>query len=200
MWGEEVEPYLPEVVKIADVGWKAFLTRWNNEAFTLVKSIVLYEGISPGVTDEQLMAYEERLQKKVPTEVFKGSRLKYPGNNEEEQRLIEHRLRQIREVILEGHKQSPIRDYTDEMIAAGGAFRAPCTEEAIESAETRLNASLPPSYKAFLRISDGWLLMDTYLLPVERVDWYRNSKWLEWFEPYNEFFPEGVTEIGRAHV
>ena len=51
------------------------------------------------------------------------------------------------------------------------------SEDAILSAERRLKVTLPPSYKSFLRCSNGFLQVSTFiwdLLPVEGIDWLRN--------------------------
>lgn len=49
--------------------------------------------------------------------------------------------------------------------------RRPATEEAIASAEARTGASLPPSYRTFLRLSNGWcgFLGDDELFPIEVI-------------------------------
>jgi SMI1 / KNR4 family (SUKH-1) len=47
------------------------------------------------------------------------------------------------------------------------------TEEEISLAESRLNVQLPPSYRTFLSITNGWLLFDDLfggLLPVQQVE------------------------------
>jgi hypothetical protein len=60
------------------------------------------------------------------------------------------------------------------------------SEEEIARAETRLGKTLPPSYRAFLKVSNGWrhpgLFIDM-LWPVEKIDWFRvhNQEWItEW--------------------
>jgi SMI1 / KNR4 family (SUKH-1) len=47
------------------------------------------------------------------------------------------------------------------------------TEEEISLTESRLNLSLPPSYRTFLSVTNGWLLLDNLfggLLPVQQLE------------------------------
>lgn len=49
------------------------------------------------------------------------------------------------------------------------------SEAQIAQAEARLGATLPPSYRAFLRASNGWHRLTYYiysLWPVESIDWF----------------------------
>jgi hypothetical protein len=54
------------------------------------------------------------------------------------------------------------------------------SEEEIANTERRLNTSLPPSYKEFLKVSNGFKQLNCFvwnILPVDKIDW------LEKFEP-----------------
>jgi hypothetical protein len=58
------------------------------------------------------------------------------------------------------------------------------TEEQIAAAETRLGIRLPPSYRAFLQVTNGWRLDGLFgekLLPVEEIDWFRvqHQGWID---------------------
>lgn len=50
------------------------------------------------------------------------------------------------------------------------------TEEQIQAAERRLGTPLPPSYREFLKFSNGWSML-SWLVPrlpaVEEINWYR---------------------------
>ncbi len=194
LWEKAIEAYLPDPLKITEVGWHAFLTTWNAKASSLVKTVLTYQGTDPGLTKEQLHFIEKSLQAKIPEEVLGGVRLDYPGKTDDERRQIGELLEKIRDYYVRWHKKSSIRDYNDEIIVNNGASRSPCSQEAIVEIEGRLGVALPKSYTDFLRISNGWLLMNTYLLPVEKVDWYRNSQWFEWFKPHEQIFPESVSD------
>lgn len=54
------------------------------------------------------------------------------------------------------------------------------TDREIAAAEARLGVTLPPSYKAFLKASNGWrqIAMDAddgKMFPVEQIDWFREK-------------------------
>ncbi len=62
------------------------------------------------------------------------------------------------------------------------------SEEQIARAEARLGTVLPPSYRAFLLVSNGWHRLTYYiysLWPVEEIDWFsaRNQEAIDdWME------------------
>ncbi|WP_035140782.1 SMI1/KNR4 family protein [Fischerella sp. PCC 9605] len=68
------------------------------------------------------------------------------------------------------------------------------TEVQITALETRLGQKLPPSYRAFLLVSNGWPGEGIYggmntLLMAEQVDWFinRHADWIEtWGSNYND--------------
>lgn len=200
LWEKHVDAYKPADVKVAEVGWEKFLATWNEQALALVRTVVVYHGFAPASTDEQLRAVAQgldlQMDPQIQREVAKGLGLDYPGRDENERKRIDVFLHQARSCILEEHKKSPIRDYNDEMIASDGARRPPCSEKDIERTEKRLGVSLPKSYKDFLQTSNGWLLMNTYLLPASKIDWYLNTiVWIEQFESDDEeFFPDHVSD------
>ncbi|MDQ0787208.1 SMI1/KNR4 family protein [Streptomyces sp. B3I8] len=56
---------------------------------------------------------------------------------------------------------------------AGWAGAEPVGEEAIVAAEERLGVRLPPSYRNFLKVSDGFERVGpVHLLPLERIGWF----------------------------
>lgn len=76
---------------------------------------------------------------------------------------------------------SPHVEYYDlpaEAIAAGWLGFDGATEEQIAAAEARLSVTLPPSYRAFLKVSNGWRNTGTFInriLPVEEIYWLRDT-------------------------
>lgn len=64
------------------------------------------------------------------------------------------------------------------------------TEQEILALESRLGARLPPSYRSFLKTSNGWRHLGPFvyeLLPTTRVDWFAeiNQDWIDaYVEPY----------------
>lgn len=59
----------------------------------------------------------------------------------------------------------------------------PATDDEIAAAERRLKIPLPPSYKAFLKVSNGWRKTSSTidrLWGTDRIDWFRkrNKEWV----------------------
>lgn len=75
-----------------------------------------------------------------------------------------------------------------EMIKAGWLGYPPATETELVKLEKRLKTELPPSYREFLLISNGWKFPGTFihdLLSADKVDWFRklHGDWIEaWLE------------------
>lgn len=57
-----------------------------------------------------------------------------------------------------------------------GLRNSPCSVQEIELVESKLNTSLPDSYKQFLLHSNGANTIERPMLflPIQKVDWYRN--------------------------
>ncbi|MGW8528097.1 SMI1/KNR4 family protein [Nocardiopsis sp. NPDC055824] len=79
----------------------------------------------------------------------------------------------------------------------------PAAEEAVLAAEERLGVSLPPSYRNFLLVSNGWsTLAYTFdLLPVERIGWFPEEdpqlySW--WSEPHMGHFADRLRVLERC--
>jgi hypothetical protein len=71
-------------------------------------------------------------------------------------------------------------------VAAGWLGFPGATEARLAAAEARLGMPLPPSYRAFLAVSDGWLVAGAFverLLPVAEVDWFR-ARHRGWIDAY----------------
>ncbi len=65
-----------------------------------------------------------------------------------------------------------------EVIQTGWIGYEPATEEQITAAEARLGLALPPSYREFLQVSNGWRVCNPYMdavFPVEKIDFTRNT-------------------------
>lgn len=62
------------------------------------------------------------------------------------------------------------------VVTAQWLGQPPATREQIEQAEARLRVSLPPSYRQFLAITNGWLDLGRWvgpLVPAQDVEWFR---------------------------
>ncbi len=69
-------------------------------------------------------------------------------------------------------------EYTDDVLASGWLGYLPATDMQIEATEKRLGLTLPPSYKSFLKVSNGWRAIDDFinrLWPVEEIDWLAST-------------------------
>ena len=60
------------------------------------------------------------------------------------------------------------------------------TEEQITQAEERLNVSLPPSYREFLKVSNGWRQTTPFIYriwSIEEIEWFikRHHSWINSF-------------------
>lgn len=86
-------------------------------------------------------------------------------------------LKQMNDGIL----SKPIVDefsLPSEVIESGWIGYDPATEEQIAVAEARLGVTLPPSYRAFLKTSNGWRVCNPWMeavYPVENIDFTRNT-------------------------
>ena len=70
-------------------------------------------------------------------------------------------------------------DLTPEALATGWCGRSPAGEREILEAEDRLGLKLPPSYRSFLSISNGWRPFSSFierLLPVQEVKPFRAAE------------------------
>ncbi|WP_406278374.1 SMI1/KNR4 family protein [Embleya sp. NBC_00896] len=67
--------------------------------------------------------------------------------------------------------------FPEEARAAGWLGFAPATEERIVALEERLGLRLPPSYRSFLAVSDGWRNVGEFIQSLgstEQVGWFRD--------------------------
>jgi hypothetical protein len=85
-------------------------------------------------------------------------------------------------------------DLPSEVIASGWLGYPGATEQQIAEAEDRLGAVLPPSYRSFLKASNGWRLVDDFVdgfWPIEEVEWFaaRNQEWIDAYSDPSEILP-----------
>ena len=69
------------------------------------------------------------------------------------------------------------------------------SEEQIIAAETRLGTTLPPSYRDFLKVTNGWLDYPSIieLWPIEKIDWF-SVKNQEWIDIWLDYCPEEASD------
>src|SRR6266851_1738567 len=71
-----------------------------------------------------------------------------------------------------------------ELIKAGWLGYSGASEAEVAATETRLASDLPPSYRAFLKVSNGWRFPSVSisdLLPAAKAAWFReqNQDWID---------------------
>lgn len=75
-----------------------------------------------------------------------------------------------------------------EVVASGWLGYPPATEAQIAAAEARIGKRLPPSYRAFLEVSNGWRVLGHFhwdILPAHRIEWFRVNN-QDWIDAYQE--------------
>jgi hypothetical protein len=94
-------------------------------------------------------------------------------------------LNRANRVVLQAPDLQYVRDELDpKMLESHWLGLPPATGEEIAALERRLNVTLPPSYRTFLEVSNGWAewaALIGRLLPASEVDWFRilHADWLE---------------------
>jgi hypothetical protein len=79
---------------------------------------------------------------------------------------------------------------TQEALSTGWCGLLPASESEIAEAEKRLGVRLPPSYRTFLTVSNGWRPFSSFierLLPVQEIDWLRSAD------------PKGLAALQRCY-
>jgi hypothetical protein len=86
-------------------------------------------------------------------------------------------------------------DMPDDKIAAGWLGEPGAAEDEISSAEQRLGVRLPPSYRAFLAVSNGFNEIGPFiyrLYSAAEIDWFRvrNQGWIDAYQIGDDISPE----------
>ena len=83
-------------------------------------------------------------------------------------------LQQISDLAIADPQIRP--ELTEEQVAKRWLGELPATESQIAQAEKRLGVRLPPSYRAFLKVSNGWNYPNSFvvrLASTEQIGWTR---------------------------
>lgn len=86
-------------------------------------------------------------------------------------------------------------DHSRSPLAPGWLGYDGATEEQIIRAELRLAVTLPPSYRTFLKASNGWRFVDSViskLWSIEEIEWFtmRHHDWIDqWMEGVVAYLP-----------
>ncbi len=74
-----------------------------------------------------------------------------------------------------------------EVITSGWLGHPGAPEEQITRAEARLGARLPPSYREFLTVSNGWQVLTPFIYELwstDEIEWFRVRHQEDWIEPW----------------
>lgn len=84
-----------------------------------------------------------------------------------------------------------IENIPPEIIASGWLGYPGATENQINQAETRLGTKLPPSYREFLKVTNGWRQLNSFIYKLwstDEIEWlvvrHRNDLINPWLEGY----------------
>jgi len=83
-----------------------------------------------------------------------------------------------------------------DVVASGWLGYPGATPPALLQAESRLGISLPPSYRQFLVITNGWRTADDTIpevWPVEKIEWFRVND-QAWIDAYMETDPGPISD------
>jgi hypothetical protein len=100
-------------------------------------------------------------------------------------------LQQWSEAILESLDEAELALLPPEVLDSGWLGYPGATEEQIRQTESRLGVQLPPSYRDFLKVTNGWRQTTTFihrLWSTEGIERFaaRHPKWIEAFTNHHE--------------
>ncbi|WP_051906840.1 SMI1/KNR4 family protein [Methylomarinum vadi] len=190
-----VVDHLPPALKIDEIGWQAFLQKWNDQILSLVKKQVL--------TYEQDFDWVKRFLQQNNVEYQEdllSGRISYPSETDLDKKNADQLLNYIVKAIYFRKKSRTKEiqivggnDLIDEVLLNNGLLFPPADKSVIDALERRLQVTLPESYKEFLQVSNGMLNVYGRLLPDNEVDWLRirdketmETWWIEGDEPDEE--------------
>jgi hypothetical protein len=97
-------------------------------------------------------------------------------------------LSRLNALVLSGDKLRA--NAPPEILSSGWCGLPPASQVVIQEAEERLGTRLPPSYRSFLSVANGWVVFSSsveQLSPVGEVDWLRFAD------------PQGLSEIQECY-
>jgi hypothetical protein len=105
---------------------------------------------------------------------------------------------------LQGMRYEPNK-LPPQVIRSGWLGFPGATEEQIAQAENRLGRKLPPSYREFLKVTNGWYLTTPFvyrLWSVQEIEWFpvRHQSWLDDFTRRYEQQHQSVAALNGTGV
>lgn len=86
-----------------------------------------------------------------------------------------------------------------EVVTSGWLGYPGATEEQIAFAEARLGTRLPPSYRAFLAVSNGWRFIDggiSKLWSTSSIEWF-TVRHQDWIDAWMDGLEQAIKEYGE---
>jgi hypothetical protein len=164
-------PIMPSELRVSMAGWNRLLEGWEQQALFLLKKDFFRRGVEYASLSGYLNNRVGEQIKLHRYEEFVCDSLSFPPKNEHERIEGERRLIEYRKRLKKLVEISDINLESNDIALMHDSLHFPSASEAnIQSAESRLGIRLPPSYREFLGISNGWLIeKHPSLLPVEKV-------------------------------
>lgn len=176
----------PKRLLIDEIGWQAFLETWDKQAFDFLKKEVLKYGLHNGGKPghEKYREHNEKYKKnmetalncELPMELFFGG-IDFPGKTLKDEQLAEDKFKEICVAVEKefAYHGGHFIHTENQVLIRGTHLFQPATEDNIAAVEKRFKVKLPPSYRDFLKTSNGCLLsLGWTLLPVEKIGWMRD--------------------------
>jgi SMI1 / KNR4 family (SUKH-1) len=106
----------------------------------------------------------------------------------------EQLLKDLSRKLIQGRDESHGWELPPELLAAEWLGYPGALEAQIVAVETRLGTKLPPAYREFLQVSNGWRNCDwteMELWSTAAIEWFatNNQAWIDAWPPYTEARP-----------
>jgi hypothetical protein len=185
--------------------WRELLNDWNTQALAVHLRSLRRHGIAESYVGGRRDALQQTAQEygvKLPEALFQP--LGEQGSDPEVFAEARRRVEDVAAVLTPAiHTRWPNLDYFAEdyhwaVIRNVSHCFPPATDTQIAATEQRLGTTLPPSYKAFLRVSNGWLTISSRILPVEEIAWLRDKS-PDWVQQWGDESIDDPAEAVRDH-
>lgn len=174
-----------KVFHVKDIqSWRVFLNHWNQVSMEALKKVTFKYGLHSGAagTIKYFEGIGQEMGQPLDNRVFEEG-IEYPGKTEQETALIAERLvlfRQAAQTILDyyvakGYGINYSEDDDLVLLVRGSILFDGASDQDIGEAESRLGLILPPSYKNFLKASNGLILPGGKFLPANEIDWFKDK-------------------------
>ncbi len=160
----------PAELRIAEVGWNTLLDQWERQVLFLYKRAFYRYGLTYGLKGYMDHRVDENTRLYHYAEFVYDS-LTFPPESEYDRIEGERRLNEYASRLKRLKEMCDFKMEIDDIALMQNSLRfPPAAEEIIQQAEARLGVRLPPAYREFVAISNGWLIEhEVSIAPVETV-------------------------------